>query len=299
MTPHPPRVIPHVIVTRPEHDAPGWLQGLREAGLEPLALPLIAIRPMADLSALHQAWHQWADYAAVMFVSGNAVVHFFESQQKNEQNKPVALVLRAQAAIKTRAWATGPGTVNALARAGVDASLVDAPRHDAGQFDSEALWAVVASQVHPGARVLIVRGADSAGQSELQGALQSGLQAQGGGRDWLAKRLTQAGATVDFVVAYQRCAPAFSAQQYSVAQSAAADGAIWLFSSSEAIANLVACLPGQSWAGARAVATHSRIAATAHKAGFGVVCESRPLLASVVASIESMHEQQPAKCRNP
>ncbi|MGE3348297.1 MAG: uroporphyrinogen-III synthase, partial [Ramlibacter sp.] len=38
---------------------------------------------------------------------------------------------------------------------------------------------------------------------------------------------------------------------------------------------------------ARAVATHPRIAQAAREAGFGVVCESRPALADVVASIES------------
>ena len=71
-------------------------------------------------------------------------------------------------------------------------------------------------------------------------------------------------------------------------EAASADGSVWLFSSSEAIANLAAWLPGQDWQRARAVATHLRIAANARKLGFGVVCESRPVLASVVASIESM-----------
>jgi uroporphyrinogen-III synthase len=62
---------------------------------------------------------------------------------------------------------------------------------------------------------------------------------------------------------------------------------VWLFSSSEAVANLRALLPDQSWQQARAVATHPRIAQAARDAGFAVVCESRPALADVVASIES------------
>jgi uroporphyrinogen-III synthase len=69
---------------------------------------------------------------------------------------------------------------------------------------------------------------------------------------------------------------------------AAIDGSVWLFSSSEAIANLQALLPQQSWSQARAIATHARIGQAAKNAGFSVVCESRPVLASVVASIESM-----------
>jgi uroporphyrinogen-III synthase len=61
-----------------------------------------------------------------------------------------------------------------------------------------------------------------------------------------------------------------------------------LFSSSEAIGNLVQAVPQQSWKQAKALATHPRIAQAARKAGFAVVCESRPTLADVVASIESM-----------
>ena len=71
-------------------------------------------------------------------------------------------------------------------------------------------------------------------------------------------------------------------------QQAAHDGAVWIFSSSEAIANLVSQCPHQSWRHARAVATHQRIAQAAREAGFAVVCESRPSLQDVMASIESL-----------
>ena len=275
-----------VVVTRPESDAQSWVHGLQGAGFEPLLLPLIGIGPAQETVPLQQAWTKLADYAAVMFVSGNAVKHFFAS-------KPLlAPVFSAQSATKTRAWATGPGTVRILLRAGVQVSLLDAPPLESGQFDSESLWAVVQGQVRPGMRVLIVRGGDSVIRSgsdlaaDVAGSAGQGVQ--GIGRDWLAGQLTNAGAQVDTVVAYQRCAPDLSAQQQTQARVAAADGSVWLFSSSEAITNLAAWLPGQSWQSARAVATHLRIAANARKLGFGVVCESRPLLASVVASIESM-----------
>jgi hypothetical protein len=87
----------------------------------------------------------------------NAVSHFFAL-------KPAfAHVFRAQAAIKTRAFVTGPGSLAALHQAGVDAAWMDAPDTQAGQFDSEALWAVVAHRVVPGYRVLIVRGGPRGG----------------------------------------------------------------------------------------------------------------------------------------
>ena len=272
-----------VVVTRPESDAQSWVQGLQGAGFEPLLLPLIGIGPVEETVPLQQAWLSLAGYFAVMFVSGNAVKHFFASKP------PLSPVFITQEAIKTRAWATGPGTMRILLRAGTDARLLDSPALDSDQFDSEALWAVVRHQVKPGMRVLIVRGAETTGRAASTATEgQTDLGATGSGRDWFARQLTEAGAQVDFVVAYQRSASPLSAQQQTAARAAAGDGSVWLFSSSEAIANLAAGLPGQSWQAARAVVTHPRIAIQARKLGFGVVCESRPLLASVVASLESM-----------
>ncbi len=266
-----------VIVTRPQGDAQGWLRGLQAAGLCPLALPLIDIAPVADRLDIELAWCSLDDYAAVMFVSGNAVSHFFR------EKPPEDLVRTAFPAPKTRVWATGPGTAQALRDAGADASLIDAPAPDADQFDSQTLWVQVRGQVQPGAKVLIVRGASVA--SGMPAAIDSDTDRP---RNWLAGQLAQAGAQVDFLTAYRRLAPAFSAKQQALAQAGASDGSVWLFSSSEALANLASALPGFAWSGARAVATHARIADTARGLGFGVVCESRPQLASVVASIESM-----------
>ena len=276
-----------VIVTRPENSALSWALGLEQAGFEPVLLPLIAIRPMEMTQVLQQTWAKLADYAAVMFVSGAAVKNFFASKPE------FADVLLKESAIKTRSWATGPGTMRILLRCGVDATLLDAPALDADQFDSEALWAVVRHRVKAGTRVLIVRGAETAGRTPQTGPDPSpeGVAesaAMGSGRDWFARQLTDAGVLVDFVVAYQRSASELSAEQQDIASKAATDGSIWLLSSSEAIANLAAGMPGQDWQSARAVVTHPRIASQARKLGFGVVCESRPVLASVVASIESM-----------
>lgn len=266
-----------VVVTRPTGDAPGWMQGLADAGFSPWLLPLIEVLPVSDPDAVVACWQRMGDYQTVMFVSGNAVSHFYAS-------KPAEVPANIEyLATKNRAWATGPGTVRALELSGVPRHLIDAPPPDSPQFDTEALWHVVQPQVQVGSRVLIVRGAQQDRQTPAATA-----DASGAGRDWLATQLVQAGAKVDFVVAYLRAAPKLSALQKEQAQAAATDGSVWLFSSSEAIGNLLQALPGQTWSAARAVATHSRIAAKAQQAGFGVVCESRPTLASVVASIESL-----------
>ena len=260
-----------VIVTRPERDAQRWVFDLSAQGFDAQALPLIKIGPVDNISDIVLAWQHLADYVGVMFVSGNAVTYFFAS-------KPVlAPVFITSSAIKTRAWATGPGTASALLREGVAPEFLDAPLQDAGQFDSEALWQRVGAQVQPGSRVLIVRGSDAPSNSTGQGS----------GREWFANRVRQVGAEVDFVVAYQRCVPDFSADKVTLARQASHDGSVWLFSSTEAVTNLCTALPGQSWMGACAIVTHPRIAKAVKNAGFGVVRESRPTLSDVVTTLNS------------
>ncbi|MDR3454822.1 MAG: uroporphyrinogen-III synthase [Rhodoferax sp.] len=267
-----------VIVTRPEREAGGWSQQLSARGFGVLVLPLIEIGAVTDplaRQALESVWQRLDEFFAVMFVSGNAVAYFFASKPS------VAHIPRAWLAINSgvqenlspRCWAPGPGTAQALRHAGVAAHAIDAPDAQSGQFDSEALWQQVHTRVPAGARVLIVRGSDEGASA---------------GRDWLAQQLAGAAAQVETVAAYERRVPVLKAQQLALAQQAAQDGSVWLFSSSQAIRHLAQLLPAQHWGRARAVATHPRIAQTAREAGFGVVCESRPTLDDVVASIESV-----------
>lgn len=266
--------MPRVIVTRPAREAAHWVDQLQAQGIDAIALPLIAIRPCTDAAARHalmQAQQQLGHYRALMFVSGNAVVHFFE------QKGAIALMNKALTAIKTRAWAPGPGTARALVQAGFPPDRIDGPAPDAPQFDSESLWQQVAPQIQPGDRVLIVRGCSGGAHDNAQGT----------GRDWLARQIDAAGAQVDFVVAYERGAPRLTAAEVALAQQATQDGSIWLLSSSEAVGHLAQALPALRWDTACALATHPRIADAARAAGFGTVLECRPALEDVVASIES------------
>ena len=262
-----------VIVTRPEGDAQRWVRDLAALGHAAVALPLIQITPSHDAQAVIRAWQALDRYVAVMFVSGNAVQYFFALKP------PLAPAAVAQGALKIRAWAPGPGTADALLKLGIDAAQLDAPDPASAQFDSESLWQRVGGQVRAGDRVLIVRGGDGATGSFASAGL---------GREWLANRILSAGGKVDFVVSYQRGVPCFSVADRALACSASEDGSVWLLSSTEAVANLRAWLPAQSWHHAKALATHPRIAAAAKEAGFGVVQESRPTLNDVGVSIESM-----------
>ena len=262
------------LVTRPAPEAAHWVAALQGRGLLAQALPLIHISPpthAASLAALQQAQQALANYQAIMLVSGQAARFFCSA--------PVIAAFQALAAsgAAPRWWAPGPGTARTLLQCGLPAHSIDQPAADANQFDSEALWQQVAAQIQPGSRVLIVRGSDGAAP-----------QPEGHGRDWLAQQLVRAGAQVEKVVAYQRQAPQFSAAQRILAQQAASDGTLWLFSSSQAIANLQAQLPAQSWQQARALTTHPRIADAARAAGFATVVQCRPALEDVAISIESM-----------
>ena len=242
-----------VIVTRPAAEAAEWVDALRSRGVDAVALPLIEIAPAAEAKPLLQAWGHIGTYRAAMFVSANAVRGLFA-------------VKPPDAAFVPRAWATGIGTRNALVNAGVPPERIDSPGDDAAQFDSEELWRIVEPQCRGGDRILVVRGGD--------------------GRDWLEQRLAETGAGVETVQAYRRMAPAWQEAQRELACGAAQD--TWLFSSSEAVRNLRYGLPQQRWHAARAIATHPRIAQAARDAGFGVVCESRPPLDDIVATLESL-----------
>lgn len=249
-----------VLVTRPAAQASGWVQGLCDRGLDAAALPLIGIAAAADSGAVAAAWSGLSAQRLAVFVSPNAVEHFFAM-------RPVGAAWPAG----TLAGSTGPGTSQALRRWGVPETQLVAPPADAAQFDSEALWLQLAPRDWRDAGVLIVRG--------------------DGGRDWLTDTLRSHGARVTHVAAYRRVAPAFAAAEHVLlGEALATPGAhVWLFSSSEAVGVLATqAAPAASWASARAIATHPRIADSARAAGFGQVILARPELDAVVACLQSL-----------
>jgi uroporphyrinogen-III synthase len=265
-----------VIVTRPAPEAQRWVDQLQLRGINAEALPLIEIVSTPDVTAALAAWAHLEQYAAVMFVSGNAVEHFFATKRSGAESFADDLASFSS----VRFMAPGPGTAQVLVAQGVPPTQIDTPPVDAAQFDSEALWQVIGQRDWTGQRVLIVRG--QSGHSGQKGTSDAAAP----GREWLARQLENAGAAVDFVVVYARCSPQFTAAQLQRMAASQSDGSVWLFSSSEALGHL----PQPSdWSQARAIATHSRIAQAAQAAGWGVVIESRPALDDIVASIELLH----------
>jgi uroporphyrinogen-III synthase len=255
---------PRLIVTRPVEQAVPWVHALQALGCDAVALPLIRISALAELSPLRHAWQGLDAHALVMFVSANAVQHFFAAQAAGCRTWPNA----------TLAASTGPGTTAALLAAGVPAAAVVQPAADAPSLDSEALWAQLRHYPWAGRSALVVRGED--------------------GRDWLADALRAQGASVSYLAAYRRGAPTpDAAAQTVLAQALAAPQAhVWLFSSSEAVGHLLAwqrvAHVAAHWAHSQAYATHPRIAQVARDAGFGSV-QLLPATPEAVAKHAGFH----------
>jgi uroporphyrinogen-III synthase len=273
-----------VIVTRPAGQAAHWVQTLQAQGFDAHSFPLIEISdalPADQRQALQERVAEPAAFDVCMWVSSNAVSYFYKQNwplaQKNIARAATNLIVKKTHTPPNnmRHWATGPGTVAALQAQGIALQSIDTPDASAPQWDAEALWQRVAGQVHAGSRVLIVRGVDVGTPSAS--------------RDWLASQIRLAGGTVEFAAVYERRAPQFTAQQLAWARTAAGDGTVWVFSSSQAIAHLPDWPAAQgAWQQARCVATHERIAQAARAKGFAVVCTSRPSALDVAQSIKSM-----------
>jgi uncharacterized protein HemX/uroporphyrinogen-III synthase len=246
-----------LLVTRPQAQAVQWVAQLREHGVPAQALPLIAIDPPEDAQAVQAAWMCLTQYQLLVFVSPSAVEQFFA-----QGPAPAAWPEGVQVATP------GPGTDEALARAGVPETLRRRPADDAEQLDSEALWEVLRHDDWDGRRVLVVRGE--------------------GGRPWLAQQLEAAGATVEFLSAYRRRVPLLDDAERKRLREALADpaGHAWLFSSSQAIDHLVELVHQQGlhtdWSRHRAVVTHPRIGERAQALGLGRVEASHPAPTAVV-----------------
>lgn len=246
-----------VIVTRPAAQGRAFVQRLQALGVDAVGLPLIGIEPPSDPGAVRQAWTTLDERALVMFVSANAVERFFAAQPAGV-HWPAAV----------RAGATGPGTTAALHAAGVPAAAIDAPA--VPPFETEALWQQLRLRDWAGRQVLVVRGEQ--------------------GRDWLAAQMRAAGATVRFVAAYARRLPQLDAAGRALLAQVCAEsrGCAWLFSSAEAAVNLGVLAPAADWSAATALATHPRIAAAAHRLGFGRVLDAPVLLPELIAQVRSL-----------
>ncbi|NVZ19165.1 uroporphyrinogen-III synthase [Pseudomonas costantinii] len=163
-----------VLLTRPAEESMALAASLSEAGIFSSSLPLLEIEPLPVTAEQHSVFRDLGSYCAVIVVS-----------------KPAARLALQQL---VKPWpplpwfSVGAATAQVLADHGLN---VHYPQTG---DDSEALLALPALRAaiaRPGARVLILRGE--------------------GGRELLAERLCEQGASVDYVELYRRFLPAYGA----------------------------------------------------------------------------------------
>jgi uroporphyrinogen III methyltransferase/synthase len=156
-----------IAITRPREQAADLSARLEALGATVLALPSIAIEPVADTSALDAALAQLASYDWLVFTSANGVRAFDERLR--------ATGLDWSARRRARVAAIGPATATALKRLGVVADLVPA------EYVAEGLLEALGNVA--GQRILLPR-ADIA-------------------RDTMRDELRLRGAEVDEIAAYR------------------------------------------------------------------------------------------------
>lgn len=163
-----------IVVTRPREQAEGLAGRIREAGGEPVLIPAIEIRDLADLGPFHAVADRLEEFDCAIFVSPNAV-------------RKALQLLRARRG--SRAWpsglrvaAIGRGSQRALRDEGMPEVI--APT---GLADSEALLALPEFASPAGWRVVIFRGR--------------------GGREVLGETLVARGAIVEYAECYFRAKP--------------------------------------------------------------------------------------------
>lgn len=200
-----------VLVTRTRDQASQLSSLLAAHGAEPVELPTIQIVETAQPSDIEAAIDnlRTSAYAWVLFVSPNAIKIFMRHLQDRG--------LDARAFGRARIAAVGPGTAEALVRAGLEADLV--PQH----YVAEGLLMAFQPNVVKGQRFLAPRGE--------------------GGRDTTLDGLAARGATVDELLLYRAAVPQ---DPDSEGLRRLRDGEIDIvtFASSSAVRNLVEMLRG-------------------------------------------------------
>lgn len=239
-----------IVVTRPKGQAESLLALIRQAGGEPLEVPALEIRDVADLAPFYSVINRLDSFDAAIFVSRNAV------------RKAFALIGERPWPVGLRLATVGNGSREELAARGF--AEVIAPE---GQSDSEALLAMREFSAVEGHRIAIFRGE--------------------GGRSFLGDTLARRGALVEHAVCYRRALPDSGAALLASAWEGGKVDAVTI-SSGEGLANLLAMLGSgapEKLAATALFVPHPRIADEAARRGLKRVTVAGPGDAETAASL--------------
>jgi uroporphyrinogen-III synthase len=222
-----------IVVTRPERQARGLAELIRQAGGKPLVFPVLEILDIEDPGPLNDIVDRIDQFDLAIFISPNAV-----------QKATVVIDAHGGFPPRLRAAAVGKGSASELRRLGIAGVITPSDR-----FDSEALLERPELQAVAGQRILIFRG--------------------DGGRDLLGDTLAARGAKVEYAECYRRAKPEASpAPLFELWARDELSGIV--ITSSEGVRNLFEMVgsAGRAWlAQTLLFVPHARIAETARALG--------------------------------
>ncbi len=228
-----------VVVTRAAEQAATTTGKLRALGAAAIELPVIAIEPLEDYSALDAAIRRLPDYDWLIFTSANGVRFFFERLDASA---------RDVRSLPARICAIGPATRRALEAFHLKVDLVPE------EYVAEGLVRAFASEPMAGKRVLLAR-AETA-------------------RDLLPEALRRLGASVDVAPAYRTVIPEDAAGRARAVFEAKPD---WvLLTSSSTARNLVTLAGRDALEGVKVASIGPVTSATARELGLAVAVEAKP-----------------------
>lgn len=224
-----------IVVTRASHQAEELAGPLREAGAEPILLPLIGIAPPDDMTPLVNAAQHADEYDWIIFTSANAITAFVaELPDTGEWFRP-------------RIATIGPATAEVAEEYGFRVEVMPE------KYVAESL--AIAFRPFPldGKRILIPCAAVS--------------------RDVVPNELRNRGAEVDVVAAYQNVIPYGAPQQaQGIFQEPLPD---WVtFASSSAVHHLVALISVEVLSGIKLASIGPATSATMIEYGLVVTSEA-------------------------
>jgi len=225
------------LITRPEHQAAELRYPLAELGAEVFVQPAIDINFASDPAPLNDAIAQLKSFDWIAFSSRNGVVFFME------RLRALGFDFRLLGHLKI--GAIGPGTAEQLAHYGFQADVIP------DEYRAEALVDAMADQI-PGKRVLLPRASR--------------------GRDVLPNGLTDQGADVTEVVAYQSSDVTEVAPEVRLRIDAR--GFDWLILTSSAIARSTAKLVPEVMSSSNVVSISPITSDTIRELGYEVTVEA-------------------------
>jgi len=238
-----------VVITRAADQADSLTALLREAGAEPVLLPMISIGEPDDTTALDEALLRLSRYDWLIFTSVNGVKWF------TRRVTALGVDIRRWPA---RVAAIGPETARYASFNGlVRLDLVPE------RFDAEGLAEAFENFEMQGRRVLLARGAE--------------------GRDVVPETLRARGAQVDVVEVYRNRIPEDAPAQ--AAQVFAAHKPHWIaFTSSSTVKNLLTVIDRAQLDGVRLASIGPATSETMRKHGLTVDAEADPHTAEGLAA---------------